>query len=87
MRILGWVFTVLGVLGIGVWALFYTFISAMACAYGSVNGNCRTKAPWELGPEDLMILVLMPMTIIVVLFGLGWFCRRTARRSASDRAS
>lgn len=70
-------FICFGIAGLIAWGVFYTWVMAMACAFGSPNtSHCRTKMPWELVGEDLMFLVVMPGLGIALLFGLAWLFGR-----------
>ncbi len=64
---------ILGTVG---WAVFYLYINAMACAFGSVNAqNCRVKWPWELGGDDLALLVLFPGAVLALMLLGIWLLR------------
>lgn len=55
--------------------LFYGYIAAMACAFGSASGDCRTPMPWDLNGEDFTLMVVVPGIIIAVFVGLGFLTR------------
>ncbi len=62
------VFIILGCISAVAWFLWYQFIASMACAFGSVSGNCTTPAPWDLNSEDLTMMVLIPGGITALFF-------------------
>ncbi len=74
-KILSIIFFILAGLSAIGWVLFYGYVSAMACAFGSPNGNCRTRMPWELQGEDFTFLVVTPGLIFLVFLGLGLLTR------------
>jgi hypothetical protein len=61
------------------WALFYIWAHGLACAFGSPGGNCRIKMPWSLRGEDLIYLVLLPLTVVLLLLLLAWLAGRATR--------
>ncbi len=67
-------FVLAGIAAIG-GVLFYGFVSAMACAFGSLNGNCRSRMPWELQGEDLTFMVIIPGLIFIAFLTLGFLTR------------
>lgn len=73
------VFLGLGGLSLTGWIAFYVWINAMACTFGNPNGGCRAKWPWELGGEDLMLLVVLPGCVTAILFALAWITGRNRR--------
>lgn len=81
MRVLSWVFYALAAAAVLFWLWFYLYIQGLACAFGSVSGSCRTRWPWQLGGEDLVLLVVFPLAVVLVLAGLGWLAGRFRRRA------
>lgn len=78
MRIVSWVFYGLAALAAIAGCVFYIYVSSLACAFGSLNGRCRIKAPWELGSEDMQFMVLYPLSIVLALTFIGWLFGRDA---------
>ena len=64
----------LGLLALVAWGAFYVYLNALACAFSGPSGsqNCRTKWPWQLHGEDLVLLVLVPGGIIALIFLFAW---------------
>ncbi len=62
------VFIILGCISLVAWFLWYQFVSSMACAFGSVSGNCTMRAPWDLNNEDFSFMVLIPGGITLAFF-------------------
>ena len=77
-------FYILGTIALVLWGIGYLWISGLACAFGSLNGDCRTKPPWELQGEDLMLMVMIPGLITVILFGLGWLAGVSKPKVSKD---
>jgi hypothetical protein len=77
-RVLRTLFLVLGVCATLAWGVFYVWIMGLACGFSSPNGNCRTRMPWELHGEDLVLLVLVPGALTLGLFAMAWVCHRAA---------
>lgn len=63
---------IIAVVCVGASALWYLFVSGMACAFGSLNGNCRTKMPWEMHGEDFVFIAL-PLCLSLGLLALAIF--------------
>ncbi|MEX3015044.1 methionine synthase [Gymnodinialimonas hymeniacidonis] len=72
-------FIILGCLSLVAWFLWYQFIASMACAFGSVSGNCTTPAPWELNSEDLQFMVLIPGAITLAFFVIAFFAKSSKK--------
>ena len=67
---------VLASVGAVLWVGFYIYISALACAFGSVNSqNCRAKWPWELGGDDLIGMVVFPGGVFALMILGIWLLR------------
>lgn len=74
---------VLGFVALAAWVISYIWISSMACAFsGPSNPRCNTPAPWELGSEDLQMMVIQPAVLIAAIFGLAWWLGR--KRQSND---
>jgi hypothetical protein len=72
-----WVSLGLGGAGLAAWLYGYVYIQGLACAFGSVSGNCALRMPWQLGREDFLLLVALPMAVLLPVFGLAlWSWRR-----------
>ena len=69
----------LGLVAVAAWGLGYIWISAMACGFsGPNNSNCGVPLPWELGSEDMWLMVILPAALVTAIFGLAWWlgCKR-----------
>lgn len=63
---------IIRIIAIGLWVLWYANVSALACAFGNLNGTCKVDMPWELRGEDLMLLVIVPALLLALVFALTW---------------
>lgn len=72
MAVLRILTSALALLALGAWIYVYIWISAMACAFGSPNGNCGLPMPWQLDGESLVYMVILPGVGTAFLFGLAW---------------
>ncbi len=67
------ILAILGFVALGVWVFGYIWISAMACAFtGPNNTSCTVPRPWQLGGEDLWLMVILPAMLVTAIFGLAW---------------
>lgn len=67
------------------WGLGYVQVMGMACAFGSVNGGCWMRMPWELRGEDLQFLVYGPGVIVALVFIVTWLIGRAFARPITDQ--
>lgn len=75
-RICRIVLIALVILGAAGWAVFYLYVNAMACAFGSANTQtCQAKWPWELGGDDLMGLAFYPGGVLALMLLGIWLLR------------
>lgn len=86
MRIVSAIFFVLAGVTAALAVGFYVWIHGMACAFSNAQNTCRIKAPWALGSEDFLLLVVLPLGIVAVLVGLGWLARGKARSDGTGRS-
>ena len=80
MRIVSIIFYFLSGLALLAWAFVYMYIHALACAFGSINGTCSTKWPWQLNGSDFLGLVLVPGLIVAGLLIIAILTGRQARQ-------
>lgn len=74
---------VLGYVALAAWVFGFVWISSMACAFsGPSNPRCNIPAPWDLGSEDLQMMVIQPAVLIAIIFGLFWWLGR--KRQSND---
>lgn len=69
----------LGALAVAGWLGFFTYVNALACAFGSPNGNCRVRMPWDMNAEDFLFLVFLPLLPAAGFFLAAWLLGRRNR--------
>ena len=61
------VLLVLAFVGAGLAAAFHVYIQGLAGAFGTGPGGGRPRAPWELGLEDFVLLIVLPFGPVLLL--------------------
>ncbi len=79
MRLLSYLLFALTLVMTGI-AIFAYVLTGLGCAYSLRTTTCRTKFPWELGPEDFIYLFALPWSIVaLLLFGAISLWRKSRR--------
>ena len=61
--------------------IFQVWATGIACSFStSGSGACPWRMPWNMGHEDFLIFVTLPLGTATVLALLGWVALRAANR-------
>ena len=84
MRVLSWLLFLLALIIGGCAILLYLYAAGMACAYSTSGGECGIKWPWQLGREDIIVMILIPGSLVALLVWGGLALRRMSRPTSGS---